>query len=79
MQQDPEKRRAWTEEIFPAIRAEAAKAGATLFFGDEAGCRTDHRAATTWAPVGRTPVVTGTGKRHSIGMVSAVSPRGALH
>ncbi|MHB8451112.1 MAG: transposase, partial [Mycobacteriales bacterium] len=27
----------------------------------------------------QTPAVTGTGKRHSIGMVSAVSPQGLLH
>lgn len=30
-------------------------------------------AGTTWAPVGQTPVVTNTGARHSITMLSAVS------
>lgn len=78
-QQDPEKVREWKEQTYPSIRAQAAREGATIFFADEAGIRTDHHAGTTWAPVGRTPVVTATGERKSVNMISAVSPRGALH
>jgi transposase len=78
-QQDPEKVRIWKQETYPAIRAEAAEVGATIFFADEAGIRTDHHATTTWAPVGRTPVVAATGERKSVNMISAVSPRGHLH
>jgi transposase len=77
-QQDPEKVRAWKEETYPAIRAEAKRVGAAVFFADEASVRTDYHAGTTWAPIGRTPVVTGTGERKAIKMVSAVSPRGEL-
>ncbi|MER5621020.1 transposase [Streptosporangium sp. NPDC002544] len=33
---------------------------------------------TTWAPVGRTPVVATTGARRPAMMISAVSPRGEL-
>jgi len=79
LERDQEKRRIWMEETFPAIRKRAAEEGARIFFADEAGCRTDHHAGTTWAPVGQTPVVIGTGKRQSIGMVSAISVRGAMH
>lgn len=79
LERDQEKRRKWMEEIFPAIRGRAKKEGARIFFADEAGCRTDHHAGTTWAPVGQTPVVDGTGKRESIGMASAISMRGAMH
>ena len=43
------------------------------------GVRTDHHAGTTWAPVGRTPVVEVTGERKSVNMISAVSPVGTLH
>lgn len=68
----------WQRETFPAIRAQAARRGADLYFGDEAGVRTDHHSDTTWAPVGQTPVVTGTGRRHSVNMISAVTPRGEL-
>lgn len=77
-QQDPDAVQAWKTERFPAIRAEARKAGATVYFADEAGIRSDYHAGTTWAPVGRTPVVANTGARYSINMLSAVSAQGAL-
>ena len=79
LERDPEKRRKWMEETFPAIKKRADQEGARIFFADEAGCRTDHHAGASWAPAGQTPVVKGTGKRESIGMVSAVSMRGAMH
>jgi transposase len=79
LERDEEKRRVWQEEIFPAIRQRAEREGARIFFADEAGCRTDYHAGTTWAPVGETPVVKGTGKRERIGMISAISMRGAMH
>ncbi len=78
-EQDPERVRAWKEKEYPAIRAEANALGASIFFCDEASVRTDHHAGTTWAPVGRTPVVRGTGNRTSVNMISAVSARGKLH
>lgn len=78
-EQDPEKVRAWKQEAFPQIQARAKKEGAAIFFADEASVRTNYHAGTTWAPVGKTPVVSGSGRTRSISMVSAVSPRGELH
>jgi transposase len=77
-QQDGEKVRRWKEEEYPAIAAQAAAEGATIYFADEAGIRSDHHAGTTWAPVGQTPVVQATGARFSVNMISAVTPKGAL-
>jgi transposase len=77
-QADPERVKAWREEEFPAIRAWAKKEGATIYFADEAGIRSDYHAGTTWAPVGLTPVVKTTGSRHSINMISAVTQAGVL-
>jgi transposase len=77
-QQDPEKVRVWKQETFPKIRAAAAAAGATIFFADEAGIRTDHHAGRTWAPVGSTPVVTSSGERKRVNMISAVNAQGTL-
>ena len=77
-QQDPEKVRKWKEQDYPAIAAAAAAEGATVFFADEAGIRSDHHAGTTWAPVGQTPVVQVTGARFSVNMISAITPKGAL-
>lgn len=77
-QQNPEAVAAWKSETYPGIRAEAARAGATIYFADEAGIRSDYHAGTTWAPVGRTPVVKTTGARYSVNMISAVTAKGAL-
>jgi len=68
----------WKSEEYPAIRAEAAAVRATIYFGDEAGVRTDFHAGTTWAPVGQTPVVRTTGVRYSVNLISAVTAQGAL-
>lgn len=74
--QDPARVERWKREEFPAIKARAAAEGATILFADEASVRTDYHAGTTWAPVGETPVVTGSAVRHSIKMVSAIGRRG---
>ena len=77
-QQNPEAVQRWKDEQFPAIRRQAKAEGATIYFADEAGIRSDYHAGTTWAPVGRTPVVKATGARFSLNMLSAVSAQGAL-
>lgn len=75
-QQDPVLVRQWEVEIYPAIKAQAKAAGATIYFADESGIRSDYHTGTTWAPCGQTPVVSVTGRRFSFNMISAVSPRG---
>jgi transposase len=77
-QQDPEAVARWKAEEYPRLRAAAAEVGATIWFADEAGVRSDYHAGTTWAPVGRTPVVAATGDRFGINLISAVTARGAL-
>ena len=62
----------------PQLRREAAEVGATIYFADEAGVRSDYHAGTTWAPVGRTPVVATTGDRLGINLISAVTAKGKL-
>lgn len=78
-EQDPEAVARWKTERYPQIVAEAKAQEAAVFFCDEAGVRTDCHSGTTWAPVGQTPVVRGTGNRKSLNMISAVSPHGKLH
>lgn len=77
-QQDTERVRRWRETDYPAIRDEAAQLGATIYFADEAGVRSDYHSGTTWAPVGQTPVVSSTGARYSVNMISAITPKGKL-
>jgi transposase len=74
--QDPARVEKWKREEYPAIRDRAAAEGAVVLFADEASVRTDYHAGTTWAPIGRTPVVTGPAVRHAIKIVSAVGQRG---
>jgi len=78
-QQEPARVQEWKEREYPRIRALATEEGATILFQDEAGVRTDYHTGTTWAPVGQTPVVRGTGARLSVNMISAVTPRGKLY
>jgi transposase len=77
-QQNPEAVREFKSAIYPALRAQAEAEGATIYFADEAGVRSDYHGGTTWAPVGQTPVVKTTGARHSINMISAITAQGAL-
>jgi transposase len=77
-QQNPEAVARWKAETYPSIRAEATKTGATIYFADEAGVRSDYHAGTTWAPVGRTPVVAATGDRFAVNLISAVTAKGKL-
>lgn len=77
-QQDPVLVQKWEYEIFPEIRAEADRVGAAIYFADESGMRSDYHTGTTWAPKGQTPVVGSTGRRFSLNMLSAISPRGEL-
>jgi transposase len=77
-QQDPERVERWKTAEYPAIRSRAAREGAAVFFADESSVRTDYHAGTTWAPIGQTPVVTATGARKAVKMISAISLAGQV-
>ncbi|MBA2638136.1 MAG: transposase, partial [Solirubrobacterales bacterium] len=47
-------------------------------WADESGLRSDHTAGRTWAPIGKTPVTKGTGKRFKANMIAAISNTGTL-
>ncbi len=78
-QQDSALVRRWEAEAFPAIRAQAKALGASIYFADESAIRSDYHRGSTWAPTGQTPVVTATGRRFSLNMLSAISTRGELN
>ena len=75
-QQRPEQVKKWLEEEYPRIRAMARRHKALIFFGDEAGVRSEHHAGTTWAIKGKTPIVSSTGARFGLNLISAVSSQG---
>jgi transposase len=75
-QQRPEEVQRWLQEEYPRICRLAKQKKALIFFGDEAGVRSDHHAGTTWAAKGKTPVVSSTGARFGLNLISAVSAQG---
>jgi len=77
-QKDPARVQKWLSEEYPTIKAEAKKRGAVVYFGDEAGVRSDHHTGTTWAVRGKTPVVQTTGARFGLNLISAVSAQGEM-
>jgi len=77
-EQSEPKVRAWLEERYPAIERQARKEAAEILWCDEMGLRPDHTTGTTWSPVGKTPVVKGTGKRFKTNMIAVVSNTGTL-
>jgi len=77
-EQSEPKVRAWLDEIYPKIERRARQEGAEILWGDEMGMRSDHTTGTSWSPVGKTPVVKGTGKRFKTNMIAAISNTGTL-
>jgi transposase len=77
-QQNPEVVQKWLDEEYPKIRREARRMGAEIYFGDEAGVRSDFHSGTTWGKRGQTPIVSSTGARFGLNMISAVSPQGHM-
>lgn len=77
-QQDPEAVERWLREEFPKIKAMARRLKAEIYFGDEAGVRSDFHAGTTWGQRGKTPIVSTTGARFGLNLISAISPRGQM-
>lgn len=75
-QQQPEAVKRWLDEEYPRIKELARQLKAVIFFGDEAGVRSDRHAGTTWAPKGKTPVVSSTGSRFGLNIISAVAAQG---
>jgi transposase len=77
-EQSDEAVRRWLEETYPEIERRARRDRAEILWADESGLRSDHSAGRTWAPVGRTPITKGTGKRFRANMIAAVSNTGAM-
>lgn len=77
-QQDPDAVERWLKKDFPAIRRAARKAGGEIWFGDEAGVRSDCHHGTTWGAKGQTPVVKTAGARFGLNLMSVVNRKGGM-
>lgn len=75
-QQNPKEVERWLKKRYPAIKGLGKKLKALIYFGDEAGVRSDDHAGCTWGIKGKTPKITTSGVRFGMNMISAVSTQG---
>ncbi len=78
-EQKPEEVQRWLNETYPAIRAQALREKAEIYWGDETGMRSDHAAGRSYGRRGHTPVIQSSGRRFGCNMISAITNRGRLH
>ena len=75
-ERDPEAVALWEEETYSKLRKRAQRIGAKIFFSDEAGFQSDPVLGRTYGLKGKTPVVTTSGQRQRLNVISAVNARG---
>lgn len=75
-ERDPQAVELWVKTTYPKLRKRAKRAGAMIFFLDEAGFQSDPPLGRTYGLKGKTPVVVTSGQRQSINVISAVNARG---
>lgn len=77
-EQCPKKVQKWLDEEYPAIKAEAKKEDAEIYWGDETGVKNQCNHGRSYAPKGKTPVKKSMSKRFSVNMVSAITNQGKV-
>ena len=75
-ERDPKAVDLWVKETYPELQKRAKRAGAKIFFLDEAGFQSDPPLGRTYGLKGTTPVVQTSGQRQSLNVISAVNARG---
>jgi transposase len=79
VQKDPKAVDRYLKREYPHIREQARRIGAEILFVDEAAFRSDHHSGTTWAPIGKTPIVNESRGRFGYKAITAVSARGKMY
>jgi len=79
LEQNLQEVSSWLEVEYPAIRQQAKREKAQVFWGDEMGLRSDHAVGRSYGLRGHTPVIVATGKRFGCNMVSAITNKGRLN
>ena len=75
-ERDPVAVALWEKETYPQLKKRAKRLGAKIFFSDEAGFQSDPVLGRTYGLKGHTPVITTSGQRQSLNVISAVNARG---
>ena len=77
-ERDPLAVERWQTQEHPKLKHKAKKLGAKIFFLAEAGFQSDPPLGRTYGLKGQPPVVTSSGRRQSINVISAVNSAGAF-
>jgi transposase len=75
-ERNPKQVKRWLEEDYPELVRAASAEKALILWGDETGMRSENQAGRSFAPRGKTPTMTGTGKRFGCNILSAISNQG---
>jgi transposase len=75
-ERDPLAVALWEKETYPHVKKRAKRLGAKIFFSDDPGFQSDPVLGRTYGLKGHTPVVTTSGQRQSLNVISAVNARG---
>lgn len=76
-EQRPEAVRAWLDEHYPAIEAQARAEGGEIHWGDETALVNTDVRGRSYAPAGQTPVAYAPGgARHKLSMIATVTNQG---
>ena len=78
LEQDPVAVEQWLNEEYPAIKADAKRENAFIYWGDEMGLRSDDAVGRSFSRRGHAPIMHATGKRFGCNMISAIANRGEL-
>jgi transposase len=77
-ERQPAAIQAWLAQDYPAIAKRAKAVRAAIYWGDETGLSNQDQIGRSYAPRGRTPVVSRLAQRVTSSMISAVSNRGLM-
>jgi transposase len=78
-QRDEEAIQRWRDEVWPELRQQAQRERRTLVFVDEAGFYLVPGVVKTYAPEGRTPVITATLTRDHLSVMGGMTPSGNVY
>jgi len=78
-EQDDQVVRRWLHQEYPAIRQQAKREQAAIYWSDTMGLRSDDTVGRSYGRRGQTPIIPGTGQRFGCNMISAITNQGQLN
>lgn len=78
IEQNPKEAKKWLEIEWPKIKQNAKNERAIIFFQDETSVAMNSNVGTTWARIGKTPIIRLSGKKANVPVISAISLSGKL-